>query len=424
MVRFLLALAAAVTLQAAGSANAADREGPYFVELGAAPWMGAVRFVEAQAFVTGQKPEPTLDLLVVLTDRAEARPAGVAYFQLKQRIDCQSLAVATASYTAWSADGVVVSESAPPEALKYATGPDIDAYWRDVCGPSSVPIPPMVVKATDAPSPAAGVKGALEMAKRREADLDAISRLPDDGPYIAFNHPTSSNEGALLVDVGHLVRNGPALTASWLLLPPPTAHVPGYVRYAYAADCSNQTGARVVAGLYDERGALIRLYGPEPSTALASMGGFGRILTGLCELAPNSRFAATYPNVAAALEAGRTMLVRDLGPAPQPTAPPRPLILANPDWEQFPTGDEFAALYPAAARAKGVGGSVVMRCVVTKEGRLTGCVIVSETPPDQGFGAATLATARFFKMRPTTHAGQRAEGGVVLIPLKWALAPG
>ena len=446
MFRFLLALAAVVSLQAAGSAGAADRDGPYFVELGAAPWMGAIRFVEAEPLVaSGQTPEPTLNLLVVLTDRADDRRPGVAYFQLKQRIDCRSHEVTIVSYTAWSADGSAVREDFP---MKYAGGPDIDAYWRRICGPPSISIPPMVVKAGDAPPLAAGVKGALDLAKRREADLDAISRLPDEGPYVAYSHPVTPKEGALLLDVGHLARNGPALTASWLLLPPPTAHLPGYVRFAYAADCSAQTGARVVEGGYDEHGVLIRLYGPEPSAALASMGGFGRVLMGICDLPLNPRFPATYPNVAAALEAGRAMLVRDLGPAPSPPGPvsgpgpgsepprpepavapqppplARPVVLQNPDWEQLPTGDELAALYPAAARAKGVGGSARMRCVVLKDGRLTDCAIISETPPDQGFGAATLATAHFFKMRPTTPDGQPTEGGVVVIPLTWALAPG
>lgn len=148
-------------------------------------------------------------------------------------------------------------------------------------------------------------------AEAPKADLDAISRLSDDGPFVAYNHPLSPREGALMLDVGHLVRQGSSLTASWLLLPPPSTHVPGYERYIYAADCKARRGARVAEGVYDDQGVLVRQYGPEPSADLASMGGFGRVLTDLCFLEPNPSYPATYPNVAAALAAGRAMLVHE-----------------------------------------------------------------------------------------------------------------
>ncbi|HST91442.1 MAG TPA: hypothetical protein VLJ13_04515, partial [Brevundimonas sp.] len=38
--------------------------------------------------------------------------------------------------------------------------------------------------------------------------------------------------------------------------------------------------------------------------------------------------------------------------------------------------------------------AVTLECVVRSSGRLSDCVVLSETPPGQGFGAAALAGAR------------------------------
>ena len=102
-------------------------------------------------------------------------------------------------------------------------------------------------------------------------------------------------------------------------------------------------------------------------------------------------------------------------------SPPPPPAAIAPDWERTPTADEFGALYPREAMAKGVVGETLMKCMVTRDGLLTGCAIIRETPPDMGFGAATLATVRYFKMKPRTAGGAPVEGGIVYIPLKWRL---
>ena len=49
--------------------------------------------------------------------------------------------------------------------------------------------------------------------------------------------------------------------------------------------------------------------------------------------------------------------------------------------------------YPAAARAAGVEGSAVLKCAHNEHMSVKGCVLVSETPAGQGFGAAALAMA-------------------------------
>jgi protein TonB len=58
---------------------------------------------------------------------------------------------------------------------------------------------------------------------------------------------------------------------------------------------------------------------------------------------------------------------------------------------------------------------------VTKDGKLVDCIIVSETPRGAGFGRATIAASRYFKMRPQTKDGVPVDGGKVIIPLRWQL---
>jgi hypothetical protein len=49
--------------------------------------------------------------------------------------------------------------------------------------------------------------------------------------------------------------------------------------------------------------------------------------------------------------------------------------------------------YPPAARAAGVNGVAVVRCARTEHGEFVNCTLVSETPKNQGFGAAALSFA-------------------------------
>ncbi|HEY1752209.1 MAG TPA: energy transducer TonB [Caulobacteraceae bacterium] len=75
-----------------------------------------------------------------------------------------------------------------------------------------------------------------------------------------------------------------------------------------------------------------------------------------------------------------------------PGAPPPPVAAPQP-----PTPPDHAArllaYYPAAARAAGVSGYVVLRCAHREHAPFAGCTVSDETPPGQGFGAAALALA-------------------------------
>lgn len=77
--------------------------------------------------------------------------------------------------------------------------------------------------------------------------------------------------------------------------------------------------------------------------------------------------------------------------------------------------------YPARAEQMAVEGTATITCNVTVAGRLAECVVVSETPPDFGFGEAALKMSPLFKMRPLTREGAAVEGGRVTVPIRFKL---
>jgi TonB family protein len=82
--------------------------------------------------------------------------------------------------------------------------------------------------------------------------------------------------------------------------------------------------------------------------------------------------------------------------------------------------DPIANLFPAAAKAKNVGGFAKMNCLAQTDGSLSGCVIVSECPAGLGFGEATLKFVPYVKMRPKTVQG-RPVASRVIVPIAWKL---
>ena len=113
-------------------------------------------------------------------------------------------------------------------------------------------------------------------------------------------------------------------------------------------------------------------------------------------------------------------------PPPPPAPPPAPpvqhaAVITNPDWARRPNGDDLARYYPDRAQSLGKTGRAVISCTVTGKGTLTACSVVSEDPPDFGFGEAALKMSRLFQMRPKQADGQAVEGGTVRIPLSFAL---
>jgi len=94
-------------------------------------------------------------------------------------------------------------------------------------------------------------------------------------------------------------------------------------------------------------------------------------------------------------------------------------VRTNPDWLRKPSVEELQKVWPTAAARKGTDGAAKISCQVNVEGGLHDCTVVSENPPELGFGAAALALAPKFRMRPATLNGVPIEGGTVRIPINW-----
>jgi TonB family protein len=114
-------------------------------------------------------------------------------------------------------------------------------------------------------------------------------------------------------------------------------------------------------------------------------------------------------------------------PTPATAAPEPPAILA-PDWVAKPSVEDAQAVYPKAAAEKRLEGRATLKCGVNGEGFLRDCASIAEEPAGQGFGAAALAIAPKFQMKPLTKDGVPVAGGTIRIPIRFAnpahLAPG
>lgn len=82
-----------------------------------------------------------------------------------------------------------------------------------------------------------------------------------------------------------------------------------------------------------------------------------------------------------------------------------------------PTDAEVMAAWPAAAKAKALGGSAVMRCLADKAGVMSGCQVTLERS-HAGFGQALLSLAPAYRLRYAAE-GKRAEQAEVIITATW-----
>jgi TonB family protein len=73
-------------------------------------------------------------------------------------------------------------------------------------------------------------------------------------------------------------------------------------------------------------------------------------------------------------------------------------MLNDPVWLRAPGFDDWAKAYPA--NGGGVEGYALIHCLAPRDGVLTDCAILTESPERRGFGRAALALTRKFRLAP------------------------
>lgn len=104
-------------------------------------------------------------------------------------------------------------------------------------------------------------------------------------------------------------------------------------------------------------------------------------------------------------------------------------------WTSAPTVADMAAAYPAKAKAKGVGGAVELACTVDRNGGMSACDVLGESPRGYGFGTAARrlaqqslkaqGVAKDTEVRlPITFSADLAKAGTMTVKTpKWAALP-
>lgn len=92
------------------------------------------------------------------------------------------------------------------------------------------------------------------------------------------------------------------------------------------------------------------------------------------------------------------------------------------EWLKRPAARDLMAVWPRAAMKSGKGGKALIGCVVTVQGAVRDCQIISESPAGAGFGGAGLVLSAQFLLKPATHNGTPVEG-YARIPIEFPDLP-
>jgi TonB family protein len=96
---------------------------------------------------------------------------------------------------------------------------------------------------------------------------------------------------------------------------------------------------------------------------------------------------------------------------------------AHADWLRKPTRDDLMAVYPIEASRLAKDGKAQINCLVSVQGALFDCSVMSESPPGEHFGAAALALTPQFLMKPATRKGEPVVSAIN-IPISFKMPAG
>lgn len=96
------------------------------------------------------------------------------------------------------------------------------------------------------------------------------------------------------------------------------------------------------------------------------------------------------------------------------------LVYTKLPWSGAPTFAEVLAAYPAKARDEKVGGMAALDCAIRKDGGLTGCRTLKETPKGYGFLGAAKRLAASFVTPTTDNTGQSIAGSRAHVTITFA----
>ena len=97
------------------------------------------------------------------------------------------------------------------------------------------------------------------------------------------------------------------------------------------------------------------------------------------------------------------------------------VVNLEPIWLSQPTRDDIDREYPVIAKQSHDNGRVVVECTAQDDGSLAACSIVSETPPGEGFGDATLRLTSRYRMAPTDAKGRAVKGFRAQLVVAWGV---
>lgn len=95
----------------------------------------------------------------------------------------------------------------------------------------------------------------------------------------------------------------------------------------------------------------------------------------------------------------------------------------RPDWLRKPSPEDILAVFPKEAMRRGQSGEARITCIVTVQGALTNCLVMSERPEGANFGIAALAMTPQLLMKPARLNGQPTPS-TAQIPFNFTLPGG